>query len=485
MKNGKFIHLTVFDILLILLISFPTITVNNKVSITLPSKNGFGKSINIPGVEGEFAVAVTDNKGGVYVAYQSSWSENNSQNRYIHVYFSYSHDFGKTWNKSYQIDDNLSSQVFCDSPSIAYDQKNNYIYIAWKDNRTGFSQVYIDKSIDQGKSFSSDVVVYDSIQDLVSPYLPYTVNIKVDDNGKLFISWIGYSSDSLFDSDIFFSYSTDKGQTFSNPIIVNTVENNDRLTRPWIVIVNEQTIFVAYSQRSSTVSNIYISRSQDNGISFETPVKITDSSTQVYTGGIMVVASSNATLYAVWTDNRAGNGPQYLDIYYAYSIDDGQSFSKNVRINDDTIKVAPSSHPAFTRGAHGSPAIAIDTDQNVHIVWEDFRNFVDDTTYCRDIYYTSTSNGINFTANTKVNYVNSNSTSVNAADPSIIIDSSNNFFLVYSDAVTGNNDHPLVYFESILQNTNQSSKSTSNIAGLEFVSILSLCLMVLAIKRKK
>ena len=474
-----------FDFLLIILVSFPTISENNKFSINLPNENGFGKSVTIPGVEGDFAVLDTDNKGGAYVAYQSLWSDNNSQNGYIHIYFSYSHDFGKTWSKSYQIDDNLSTNVFCDSPSIAYDQKNDYIYIAWKDNRTGVSQVYIDKSIDQGISFSSDIVVYDWNQDLVSPYLPYTVNIKVDETGKLFISWIGYSSSSLFDSDIFFSYSTDKGQSFSNPIIVNTILNNDRVTRPWIVIVDEQTIFVAYSQRTSTVSNIYITRSKDDEISFENPVKITDSSTQVYTGGIMVIASSNETLYAVWTDNRAGNGPQYLDIYYAYSIDDGQSFSKNVRINDDTIKVAPSSHPAFTRGAHGSPAIAIDTDQNVQIVWEDFRNFVDDTTYCRDIYYTSTSNGINFTANTKVNYVNPNSTSVNAADPSIIIDSSNNFFLVFSDAVTGNNDHPLVYFESILQNTNQSSKSTSNIAGLEFVSIISLCLMALAIKRKK
>ena len=60
-----------FDFLLIILVSFPTISENNKFSINLPNENGFGKSVTIPGVEGDFAVLDTDNKGGAYVAYQS------------------------------------------------------------------------------------------------------------------------------------------------------------------------------------------------------------------------------------------------------------------------------------------------------------------------------------------------------------------------------------------------------------------------------
>lgn len=126
---------------------------------TVPIPGCFGASTKIPGVDGAFARIATDDIGGVYVAYQG-WTEIDG-NDYIHVYFAYSHDYGESWSESFRVNDNGSSSVICDSPAIAVDQHSGHIYVAWKDNRMGVVKVYIDKSVDGGVSFGSDILVYD------------------------------------------------------------------------------------------------------------------------------------------------------------------------------------------------------------------------------------------------------------------------------------------------------------------------------------
>jgi len=413
---------------------------------SVPEGGGcFGVSTKIPGVEGAFAVIATDNVGGVYVAYQSHWIDNSSA-PYIHVYFAYSRDYGENWSESFRVDDKGSSLVQCDTPSIAVDQLTGHIFVAWKDNRTGVAKVYIDKSVDLGVSFGSDIMVYDWPYDYMFMGLPYTVNIEVGDDGKIYVAWMMYDGYSLTDCDIFFAWSIDGGQTFNTPTNVNPMEGEARHSHPWIAIDEGNVIYVAYPKRNSTFSGVYLARSQNGGSSFETPVKVNDDSTSRYRGGAQVVTSPDGKIHVVWTDGRAGDGTQYMDIYFATSLDGGLSFGFNVRVNDDSIVTPPDVHPHFTRGAQGTPAIVTDSDSRVHAAWEDFRNFVNDTTYCRDTYYASSEGGTIFTKNLRANSVNSSAESVNCADPNMVIDSQDNLFIVYSDAPPGDNDHHEIYF---------------------------------------
>jgi len=405
----------------------------------------FGVSTRIPGEEGAFAVIATDNVGGVYVAYQSHWINNGSA-PYMHVYFAYSHDYGENWSESFRIDDNESSLVECDTPSITVNQLTGNVFVAWKDNRTGVAKVYIDKSVDRGVSFGSDVLVYDWPYDYMYMALPYTVNIKVGDDGKIYVAWMIYDGYSVSDCDIFFAWSNDGGQTFSTPTNVNPLEGEARHSHPWIAIDEGNVIYVAYPKRNSTFWGVYLARSQNGGSSFDTPVKVNDDSTCRYRGGAQVVTSPDGKLHVVWTDGRAGDGPQYLDIYTATSLDAGLSFSPNVRVNDDSVVTPPDVHPVFTRGPQGTPSIVTDSDSRVHVAWEDLRNFVNETTYCRDIYYASSEDGAIFTKNLRANSVNSSVESVNCADPNMVIDSQDNLFIAYSDAPSGDNDHHEIYF---------------------------------------
>lgn len=405
----------------------------------------FGVSTKISDIEGAFSVVATDDIGGVYVAYQSFWMDNSGEFVSIHVYFIYSLDYGESWSENIRVNDNGSSSVQCSSPSIAIDKKTGHIFVAWKDNRTGVAKVYIDKSIDRDVSFGSDVSVYDSPNDYYPPWYPYPVNIEINSKGNIYVTWIAYHSDSYTDRDIFFASSIDGGQTFSTPITINSMENEARFSHPWIAIEDENVLYIVYSKLNSTNSDVYLAKSQNGGLSFETPAKVTDVSTQRYLGGTQVTVASDGKIHIVWTDGRAGTGTQYLDIYYAISSDGGISFGTNIRVNDDIDVAPPSTHPHFTRGVQGTPSFVTDSNSTVHIFWEDFRNFVNHFTYCRDIYYASRSD-TQFSDNLKVNYIHPDSDSVNCADPNIAIDSQDNFFIVYSDAPSGDNNYHYIYF---------------------------------------
>ena len=323
--------------------------------------------------------------------------------------------------------------MWCDSPNIAVDNSTGTIYIAWKDNRTGVAKVYVDKSIDRGITFSSDTEVYNWLNDSIPPWLPYTVNIEVGSNGTVFIAWVMYNSNSYSDCNIMFVFSEDEGQTFSTPIIIDEQETDVRLASPWIVFDNENNIFVAYTSRTAISAKVCISKSIDNGLSFGTPVRITDVTTQHYCGGIKTSVSGDGKIHAVWTDSRAGVGTEFLDIYYASSSDGGQSFETNIKVNDDTEVVAPTDHIHFTRGAQGTPCIVTDSNLKIHIVWEDFRNYESYNGYSRDIYYSASDDSTTFSENIKANTIHPDASTVDCADPNIIIDSEDNIFMVYSD----------------------------------------------------
>lgn len=398
----------------------------------------FGVNTQIPGADGAFAVVATDDIGGVYVAYQSHIES--GSHYFVHVHFAYSHDYGSSWSPSFRVNDNSSASVACDTPSIAVDPTTGHIFVAWKDNRTGVEKVYIDKSVDRGVTFGSDILVYDWPYDTVFLRLPRTVNIEVGQDGTLYVAWILYNGSNLYDCDIYFTASTDGGQTFNPPTPVNPTGVEARHSHPWIAITATHIIYVAYPMRNASHSGVYLARSQTGGTSFEAPVKVNDDSTTRYRGGVQVVTSPDGALHVVWTDGRGGDGTQYLDIYYATSVDGGASFGSNVRVNDDSVMTPPASHPHFTQGAQGTPSIVTDNTSRVHIVWEDFRNFVNETTYCRDIYYASSDGSMVFTKNLRANPVNASRESIDCADPNLVIDSQNNLFMTYSDVPS--DDHP-------------------------------------------
>ncbi len=82
--------------------------------------------------------------------------------------------------------------------------------------------------------------------------------------------------------------------------------------------------------------DVMFARSTDGGLSFEAPIRInTDLGNNYQWLGTMSVAP-NGRIDVVWLDTRDAptNTPNHSALYYAYSIDQGQSWSENEQVSD-------------------------------------------------------------------------------------------------------------------------------------------------------
>lgn len=113
-----------------------------------------------------------------------------------------------------QINDNPNGTAQ-KSPSVTSDQDGS-IYTIWIDYRNNnLGEIYFSKSDDKGKTWSENKFIFKSdIPD--SKFQRYATIKSHGDN--LYICWMSTINAQI---DVFFCKSTDRGNTFSNPIVVS------------------------------------------------------------------------------------------------------------------------------------------------------------------------------------------------------------------------------------------------------------------------
>ena len=120
-----------------------------------------------------------------------------------------------------------------------------------------------------------------------------------------------------------------------------------------------------------------------------------------------IATNTGNGIYMVWQDSSPGN----REIFYKCSTDKGNTWSGNKRLS-------------WNSGSSESPSIAVDSSNNIHVVWRDFSpgNY--------EIYYKrSTDGGITWSGITRQTWTGSNT-----LPPFIAVDSGNGIYLVYADS---------------------------------------------------
>ena len=123
---------------------------------------------------------------------------------------------------------------------------------------------------------------------------------------------------------VYVDYSTDLGKSFSSPVVVNKESQAIKVSgenRPGIVVDHDGRITVIYAAEGNQPVALYFSISTDNGQSFSTPSPLSDTAAEANSFQGRLTLSPSGPAYAFWHDERdrtdwkqAGNSIYYTII---------------------------------------------------------------------------------------------------------------------------------------------------------------------------
>lgn len=251
------------------------------------------------------------------------------------------------------------------SPRVAVDS-NEQVNVVWGDTLEARKRVVFLRSLDQGATFSDPVDISRSSGEAFEP------EIAVDKNDAINVAWEDTATGT---SAIMFARSTDGGDSFSEPLRVSSPDA--RANEANIASDSLGNIHVVWVGESGDTLQAFYARSTDGGATFSEPLNISNvPGADIHK---LVVTTFNEMVY-VGYNNEAGNSRQ---VFLVKSKDSGVTFSEPVRV----------SNADRTKGRAHSPAMAVDGEGLLHIVW------IDTSVVGQDeglLFYSNSNNGNRF-----------------------------------------------------------------------------------------
>jgi hypothetical protein len=293
----------------------------------------------------------------------------------------YSKNGGKTWEST-----SLQTKYGVNGdPVVHIDQKGRYYYFHLSNPSSGN---WIDRIVCD----YSDKIKGDWNTTATKPDPPKAQDkhwvAECPKTGNLYLTWTQfdkYESKAPEDSSrIMFSKSIDRGESWSDPIVISALNGDcldgDNTVEGAVPAVNNKgELFVVWTGPHGIRFNI----SKDEGETWLTKEKKVIDQIGGWTfdipgisrcNGLPILKVDNSKgehsgrLYVNWADQR--NGEDNVDIFCVYSDDNGQSWSELIKVNQDESK-----HQQFFTW--------MDIDQsngNLYFVFYDRRDYEDNQT---------------------------------------------------------------------------------------------------------
>ncbi len=252
--------------------------------------------------------------------------------------------------------------IYQPNATFDYDQTVSVVVNA-KDFAGNAMSQYSYSFVTETRSFGENKMV-DSSSNNLSKGHPATVR---DSAGNIWVAWhAGTVSSSGIKRGIYVGKLPAGANNFGTS--VREANNPSDRCNAALAIDADDKLYLAWQDNRLKKWDIYMSTSVD-GINWSTETKVTDSDNNAVNPVIAIDHSTPPKAYIAWQDDRSGN----QDIYIA-SSSDGFATETTSRITSDSSD-------------HINPAIAVDSANNVYVVWADSRNG------SSDIYGASSNNG--------------------------------------------------------------------------------------------
>ncbi|MEA2088896.1 MAG: prepilin-type N-terminal cleavage/methylation domain-containing protein [Patescibacteria group bacterium] len=272
----------------------------------------------------------------------------------------YSQKYDLTPVKLWAVDKIVSSANKQINPSIASDSVGNF-YITWNDDRNGNQDSYLIKTDSDGndlwtgdKKINTDAGNEDQIN-------PQVAISKIDTTATSTVVWQDNRNSNW---DIYAQrFDSDGNNLWTNDLKANNDGATTDQHSPTLAIDSTDNIYVIWTDERNGNKDIYAQKYDASGSKLwgasDLKVNNDGTATDQYSANIAIDSSNN--IYIVWTDERNSNKDIYIQKYDA----SGSKLwgASDLKANNDG-----------TLTNQHSPDLAIDSSDNIYIIWTDERN---------------------------------------------------------------------------------------------------------------
>lgn len=238
-----------------------------------------------------------------------------------------------------------------DPPSVAV--TGSSVYVLWtasveSEGKSG-TDLYFSASHDAGKTFAAAVRVNDD----KTPGAHGMHSLAVANDGRVYVAWLderdvaapkpsqlagGHHMES--NRELFVADSTDGGKTFSANRKV--VENACPCCKTALAVAADGTLYVSWRQvLPGDFRHIAVASSSDGAAHFSAPVIVSDDKWVLHgcpVSGPSLSLDANGNLRVVWFAAGEGDAP---GLYFAETHDKGRTFSPRTPLMQETVKGTP------------------------------------------------------------------------------------------------------------------------------------------------
>ncbi len=246
------------------------------------------------------------------------------------IFFTRSMDNGASWlHPNVIVNDTVSCMNF--SPSFCLGGIDT-IYAVWYDDRLPNCHIFFSRSIDGGLSWLASNIKVDP-DTIFSNYSP---KIRIGNSDILYCTWVKVVGNNC---SVEVAKSSDNGGTWSFPLIVSD-SLGQSLGLPSFDIDSFGNMYIAWEDWRQDSSDIFFSYSSDSGNTWYSPnIRVNDDITQRPQSYADILVKGPNDVYVVWEDLRNDTiSYNDADIYFARgsiisSIDETRSANKLEKID--------------------------------------------------------------------------------------------------------------------------------------------------------
>jgi hypothetical protein len=202
--------------------------------------------------------------------------------------------------------------------------------------------------------------------------------IAASPDGSVYVVWVNHGPKT--DADVMIARFSGNGQMQGSPVRVNSqpgIATAWRGDPPTVAVAPDHTVYVGWTARAESESghatDLYLSSSRDQGLTFSASVKVNDDTKPAVHGMHSLSIGNDGRIYIAWLDERnvapiemkdmkmeAGMKGHHMEsnreLFFASSTDGGRTFTPNQRVATNVCPCCKT-------------ALAISSDGRLYVSW--------------------------------------------------------------------------------------------------------------------